>query len=307
MGPPKRACQHRTGAASDSTAVRITPLQVFNGKWRGERRFSAWIAALDERHLADLRPPEVGRALRALSSCYVERRSRLAEGGALESAGKRAAFALFYAPLHFLTTAHLLQQLRADAGIRDIVDLGCGTGAAGAAWALALPRRPDHRLRPHPWAVAEANWTYRQLGLHGRALRQDLSRVRLQPRPGLGILAAYTINELSDDVRSGWLTRLLDARARGATVLIVEPIARRMAPWWATWEAAFIAAGGRSDEWRFPSTLPPRQRQLAKSAGLNPQEMTARTLFLAVRRACASPREDRRRAAAPEPYDRIAG
>ena len=103
----------------------------------------------------------------------------------------------------------------------------------------------------HPWAVAEANWTYRVLGLQGRALRQDLSRVRLEPAPGLGILAAYTINELPDDLRSAWLTRVLDARARGATVLVIEPIARRMAPWWRGWEDRFLAAGGRSDEWRF--------------------------------------------------------
>jgi hypothetical protein len=271
-------------------------------------RFSAWIAALDERHLADLRPPEVGRALRALSSCYVERRSRLAEGAALETAGKRAAFALFYAPLHFQTTAHLVQQLGAEEGIRDIVDLGCGTGSAGAAWALALPAARIAGFDRSAWAVAEANWTYRQLSIPGRATRQDLTRVQLQPRPGLGILAAYAVNELSDDARRGVLPRLLDAGARGATVLIVEPIARRLAPWWATWEAAFTAAGGRSDEWRFPSTLPPRQRQLAKSAGLNPQEMTARTLFLAGSGDPASPHEDRRRAAAPrKPYDRIAG
>ena len=62
-------------------------------------------------------------------------------------------------------------------------------------------------------------------------------------------------------------------------MLIVEPIARRLAPWWSGWQSAFTAAGGRSDEWRLPSALPPRQRQLAKSAGLNPQEMTARTLL----------------------------
>jgi hypothetical protein len=34
-----------------------------------------WVAALEERHLADLRVPEVTKALRALSSAYVERRS----------------------------------------------------------------------------------------------------------------------------------------------------------------------------------------------------------------------------------------
>ena len=241
--------------------------------------FHAWLASLDQRHLANFRPAEVGRALRALSSVYVERRSRLAEGGALETAGKRAAFALFYAPLHFLTTARILSALPAPTGLREVFDLGCGTGAAGAAWALHSAAGRITGFDRHPWAVAEANWTYRTLGLRGRALRQDISRVRLEPGPGLGILAAYTINELPDDVRTAWLARLLDAHARGATVLIVEPIARRMAPWWRDWEDAFVAAGGRADEWRFDEPLPTRQRELARSAGLNPRELRARSLF----------------------------
>ena len=71
-------------------------------------RFADWLVALEERHLADLRVPEVTRALRALSSAYVERRHKVAAGAALDSAGKRAAFALFYAPLHYLAIAHIV-------------------------------------------------------------------------------------------------------------------------------------------------------------------------------------------------------
>jgi len=241
--------------------------------------FDAWLAALDERHLADFRPVEVGRALRALSSCYVERRSRLAQGGALDSAGKRAAFALFYAPLHYLTVARVVSAFPSPDGLAEVLDLGCGTGAAGAAWALHASATRITGFDRHHWAVAEANWTYRALGIHGRALRQDLARVRLDPAPGLGILAAYTVNELPDDLRSAWLTRLLDAHAQGAAVLIIEPIARRMAPWWRGWEDRFVAAGGRTDEWRFDAPLPRRQRELARSAGLNPRELRARSLF----------------------------
>ena len=58
-----------------------------------------WVAALEARHLADLRVQEATRAVCALSSAYVERRGERMRG-ALDSAGKRAAFALFYAPLH---------------------------------------------------------------------------------------------------------------------------------------------------------------------------------------------------------------
>src|SRR5678815_3933040 len=107
--------------------------------------FRDWLVALEARHLADLRVPEVTRALRALSSAYVERRRQTATPrggrhvhGALDSAGKRAAFALFYAPLHFIAVAEAVGVLNAGASMSgSILDLGCGTGAAGAAWALA--------------------------------------------------------------------------------------------------------------------------------------------------------------------------
>ncbi|HEX6972952.1 MAG TPA: hypothetical protein VF147_01045, partial [Vicinamibacterales bacterium] len=72
----------------------------------------------------------------------------------------------------------------------------------------------------------------------------------------------------------------LAAHQRGARVLIVEPIAKRMAPWWGTWERAFATAGGSAGEWRFKTPLPPRQRELGKAAGLDPRELTARTLWL---------------------------
>jgi len=238
-----------------------------------------WLAALDRRHLKEFRTAEVGRALRALSSYYVERRARLAEGAALETAGKRAAFALFYAPLHLLTAAGILSALAPREPIREVVDLGCGTGAVGAAWGLHASAPRVTGFDRHPWAVAEANWTYGILGLRGRALRQDLSKVRLDPAPGLGIVAGYTINELSDALRAATLPRLIECHAKGAAVLVIEPIARRMAPWWKEWEESFTGVGGRADEWRFTATLPPRQRELARSAGLNPRELTARSLF----------------------------
>src|SRR5882672_1313474 len=133
-------------------------------------KFSAWMASIETRHLADLRFPEVSRALRALSSTYVERRGRIGEGAALAGAGKRAAFALFYGPLHYLLVRAVVRGLpdAAPAG-RTLVDLGCGTGAAGAAWATA--GGPPPRLvgiDRHPWALGEAARTYRAFGLTAR-------------------------------------------------------------------------------------------------------------------------------------------
>src|SRR5262249_31099080 len=137
---------------------------------------STWLAALEARHLRNLTRAELTRSLRALSSCYVERRAKLTRGAALDGAGKRAAFALFYAPLHFLTIARIVRELREGTPLREIVDLGCGTGAAGAAWALACARPPSLiGIDCNTWAVQEANWTYKRLGLRGRALTGDIN------------------------------------------------------------------------------------------------------------------------------------
>lgn len=236
--------------------------------------------ALEDRYLADLTPAEVARALRALSSCYVERRSKLARGGALDGAGKRAAFALFYAPMHFLVAREIVRAIGGARQVDRILDLGCGTGAAGAAWALDAGNAAIRGVDRHPWAVAEANWTYRTLGLTGRAAHGDVGTAPVRGGPAHAVMLAYTVNELPDAARAALLPRLLDARSRGARVLVIEPIARRLATWWSQWALAFTAAGGRADEWRFPVALPERQMQLGRAAGLDPRELTARSLFL---------------------------
>jgi hypothetical protein len=242
--------------------------------------FGNWLAALESRHLANLTRPELTRALRALSSCYVERRGRLARGGALDSAGKRAAFALFYAPLHFLTTSAIVEALGADAvPVQEIVDAGCGTGAAGAAWALTAACRPSVRgVDLNPWAVQEANWTYGRLNVKGRATQDDLGSCRWRLGSSRALLLAYAVNELPDAKRAALLPVLQRAPGQGTTVLIIEPIARRTTPWWPEWLDVLTAAGAREHEWRFPAVLPPLLGDLAKGAGLRPNELTARSI-----------------------------
>jgi hypothetical protein len=200
----------------------------------------------------------------------------------LDSAGKRAAFALYYAPLHFVATAHVLTALGAAAPPpHTIVDLGCGTGAAGAAWAhLAGGASSIIGIDRHPWAAAEARWTYRALGLRGQARAGDATT--LPPvKPGAAIVAAYLLNELSPESRRRLEDALLDAGARGARVLVLEPIARTVTPWWNETAARFAAAGGRADEWQLQTNLPPSTALLGKAAGLNSREIKVRSLFLA--------------------------
>ena len=198
----------------------------------------------------------------------------------LDSAGKRAAFALFYAPLHFLTTYLIVRALEAEAPApRAILDIGCGTGAAGAAWATAAGSAPPLiGIDRHSWAVDEAKWTYRRLGLDGRARQGNLAR--LPPlRPGTAVVAAYVLNELPGPQREQLEDRLIEAIGQGVGVLVVEPIARSITPWWNLTASRIEAAGGRSDEWRFPVDLPPGLRLLDKAAGLDHRELTARSAY----------------------------
>jgi len=250
--------------------------------------FRDWMAALEARHLADLRVPEVTRALRALSSAYVERRRQrmTPDGGrhvhgALDSAGKRAAFALFYAPLHFIAVSEVVHSRGGDAPPpKTIIDLGCGTGAAGAAWALASqPSSPVMGIDRHPWAVEEARWTYQQLGVHGRARQGDVTKA-VTPRRGDSVLAAYVLNELPDDARTRVEARLLDTVAYGGRVLVIEPIARAIAPWWDEMVARFTPVGGKAEEWRLPIDLPPLLEKFDRAAGLNHRELTFRSLLV---------------------------
>ena len=239
-----------------------------------------WLCALEEKHLADLTFPEVSRALRALSSAYVERRRRLREGTALAGAGKRAAFALFYGPLHFL----LIREIAKATGFRPepcgtLIDLGCGTGAAGAAWAQTCRKPPAIvGLDMSAWALAEAAETYRAFGLSARLRRGDLATMAWPTSPA-ALIAAFTLNELTDAERETVLERFLERGRRGDAVLVVEPLAGFVAPWWNRWRDAFQEAGGRAADWRFPVELPGIVAKLDRAAGLDHRVLRGRSMW----------------------------
>jgi hypothetical protein len=256
-------------------------------------RLDGWLDALEQRHFADLTFPQVSSALRALSSTYVERRQRIREGGPLDGAGKRAAFALFYGPLHYLLVRKIVGALDESviqanpvtefAKGGPLIDLGCGTGAAGAAWGSASSTPPEViGVDRHPWAVAEAADTYRAFQLLARTRRADITSVALPKRPA-SIVAAFTLNEMDDAARDALMKHLIERTRRGDRLLIIEPIAGVVARWWNPWRAQIEAVGGRGDEWRFRVELPPIVAKLDRAAGLNHRELTARSLWIASR------------------------
>ena len=242
------------------------------------QQFYGFLQDLEHRHLADLRFSEVTRALRALSSAYVERReTALAEHKALDGAGKRAAFALYYGPIHFLLVQHIVRELGAGPDRGTVVDLGCGTGVAGAAVAMAAASPPSVLgIDTHPWTLEEARFTYKAFGLRSDLRRGHAARTRF-PSDTSFVVAGFVVNELKDSDRNVLLGNI---QATPAPVLIIEPISQRISPWWDDWAAAFHKLGGRADEWRVRIDAPPIIKRLSKAAGLRPEVLTARSLYL---------------------------
>jgi len=245
--------------------------------------------ALIARHLSALTRAEFPRAARALSTRYVERRHALGSRPAVDSAGKRAAFAVLYGPIHYAVTRAIVERL--DAGLhtaRTVFDLGSGTGTASAGWASTAPEPPALvGIDRNGWAVAEASWTWGQLALAGRSRRGDLLATagRLSRRSpstlrDVAVLLAWSVNELSAPPRDRLLRYLLAAHRLGASVLVIEPRSGTAVPWWSTWEAAVMEAGGRADMWDLPNTLPESIRRLDREAGFDRRTLQARSLTL---------------------------
>ena len=255
----------------------------------------SWLQALEARHGREMRRQDLLKAIRALSVRYVERRAEIGTRSPIDSAGKRAAFAGFFAPLHFVIAREILRAIGREMTARTrLLDLGCGTGVASAAWSLALDGRPSIvGIDRDRWALAEADWNWRQMGVRGRGRQDDLVRHatdasrptgRSKDRPlhsPPGIVAGWSVNELASDARAALLIALMRLAASGAAVLIIEPIARRVSPWWTEWATAFRRAGGRDDEWRFETPLPERLAELSEAAGFRRDALTARSLWVA--------------------------
>ena len=257
--------------------------------------FPRWFEALEGRHLATLNFSEVRKAVQALSSLYVERRERIDAGAAFTGSGKRAAFAMYFGPLHFLLVREIVRAL--DARIPPdarLLDLGCGTGVAGSAWAIESQASPNViGVDRNGWAVQECRWTYEQFGISGTAKVADVSRLSIPATTA--VIAAFTINELDLSARERFRREFLKVARNGCPVLIIEPIARRLTSmsganaspkgrshqgWWGEWASEWKSVGGREDDWRFRVTLPERLALMDKAAGLDHRELTGRSLWL---------------------------
>lgn len=240
-------------------------------------RFDAWLESGVKR-AAPLSFSDLRRGVQALSQRYVERRP---PEDALGSPAKRAAFATYFAGLHFLTAYGVVRALPAAlaADVARIVDLGSGTGAAaaGVASALAAPAGVL-ALDRSGFALAEARTTLRAFALRGETRRAQLPSGLPKLRRGDLALAGWFLNELADEARARLVAALCDGLAAGARLLVLEPLAGRSVPWWDDVAAALRPLGVASGSVRWRVERPAWIAQMDKAARLDHGELGARVL-----------------------------
>jgi SAM-dependent methyltransferase len=244
--------------------------------------FDRWLEETVSRHRRELTFTEIRKGVQALSSLYVERRD---EGGlaprAVEGRGKRAALACYYAPLHFLTVHHAIRMVGDELPAPDrIVDLGCGTGAVGAAAATTLDAGCQIvGCDRSGWALGEARETWNAFGLPGRARRSELPRGIPAPAAGDLWCCGWFLSELLPADREYVLGRLRGGVGRGARVLLLEPLSTRVSPWWQEWCDALEPAGVRSELVRVSIHRPRFIAEMDKAARLDHQVIGGRVLI----------------------------
>jgi hypothetical protein len=264
-----------------------------------DHEVDAWAEATLLRHMASLTRLEFLKAVRALSARYVEKRSDLPHRSPVDSAGKRAAFAGFFAPLHFYTVRSIAghQNLGGAADSPDaphrIVDLGCGTGVSSAACAWSLDRAPVvEGIDRLGWSLSEASWNWRRLGVRARTRRGDLvgaaerMATRRQSAADRALLVlGWTVNELTPPDRLRLLRALLSLVEDRTDVLVIEPISHAATPWWGEWSSAWREHGAREDTWSLAVTVPASLREIDTAAGFRRDTLSAKTLYAIGREA----------------------
>jgi hypothetical protein len=244
--------------------------------------YEAWLNARITQAERELSFREIRKGVQAIQADYLGRlKGRTLGGRAMEGRAKRAAFATFYAAIHHATVYGWLQTepLGSLPRFQALHDLGCGTGAVGAAVARSLETRPELRgLDQHPWAVSEARDCYRLFGLRGGARRGTLPGGL--PRIGAGelIVAGWSFNELDDRARESLIDPLKRSLGRGAGLLLFEPISEKICPWWSSWVRALQSQGAQEHRVKFAWDRPEWIRRMDRAAKMNHSILSARVL-----------------------------
>lgn len=243
--------------------------------------FDAWLADAVARHTAALDFREVRKGAQALSWLYVERRGEVdLAARSVDGRGKRAALATYYAPLHFLTAHHAMGRIgNARFGAtRRLIDVGCGTGASGSAVATALGCSDVTGIDRSGFALSESRLTYAAFGLLGRTRRGRVPDLLPRAETGDLWLFGWSVNEMDERTRDALLERIVRAIGFGTRILIFEPLAGSISPWWPAWRAALKPLGVADFECKAPVALPEWIARLDAASGLDHRVLGARAL-----------------------------
>ena len=243
--------------------------------------FDAWLDDAVARHTAALDFREVRKGAQALSWLYVERRGEVdLAARSVEGRGKRAALATYFAPLHFLTALHAMERIGSArfGTIRRLVDVGCGTGASGSAVATALGCGDVTGIDRSGFALSEARHTYAAFGLLARTRRGRVPDLLPRAEAGDLWLFGWSANEMDERARDAVLERIVRAIGFGTRILIFEPLAGSIVPWWPAWRAALAPLGVADYECKAPVALPEWIARLDSASGLDHRVLGARAL-----------------------------
>ena len=165
-----KAVRGRTSSCrTPGKPIRITHSMVSSP---GDELFTRWLASLEARHLADFRSPRSRGRFGHCPPRMSNAARNLRPAPPSIPPGKRAAFALFYGPLHLLTIGHIVRCARRQTRLRHPI-----SSTLAAVQVSAAPRGRSARAASLEspasiatrWAVEESRRTYRELGLRGQA------------------------------------------------------------------------------------------------------------------------------------------
>ena len=239
----------------------------------------AWFCAELPHHLPPLDRRELRKGIQSLSSVYLSRGAGI-ESRAASSRARQAASALFFGPLHSLSTQVVLGSLPPpEVPQACVVDLGCGSGAVGATVVRCGYGERVEGLDTAAWAVPAARRTYEALGVSGSARKGRLPGALGWPSGPRLLVFGWSLNELTEADRAQVRQRVESGLRKGCGLLLIEPLSRRITPWWDDWSRKLRRLGVSAHQAKAHVALPPCLRDLDRAAGMDHRILGARALY----------------------------
>ena len=126
------------------------------------------------------------------------------------------------------------------------------------------------------WVLGEARRTWSHFGIRHHTRRADHPNGTPEGARGDAFVLGWVVNELQPQDRDELRKRLDASIDRGARVLIVEPLARAVSPWWDSWCETLDA---RSEIIRLRIERPAWVEDLDRASGLDHSTLGARVLY----------------------------